>query len=404
MQAMGFDRILGGVCAPNGFLASGVSCGIKEEGRPDLAVLYSETPASAVGVFTTNELKAAPVLLSMERVATGTARALVVNSGNANAMTGPTGEADARAMTDALEEGLGIPRGSSLVASTGIIGEYLPIEKVLSGIDQAISELSPGGNTDAAKAIMTTDTYPKELALEMEIAGKVTRIGAMAKGSGMIAPHLATMIVVITTDLDLEAGKMRAWLEQAAEWSFNRITVDGDQSTNDTVFMFANGAAFPGGQELTREEEELFFRALCWLTANLAMALVADGEGATKLLRVVVNGARSDEEAVAVARAISNSNLVKCSFFGSLLNWGRIAAAAGSAGVPMDREKLEIYLGEHAVSKGGDMAEFDERDVKLILSRDEVEITLELGLGEGSAYFLTTDLSTDYVNINAERS
>jgi glutamate N-acetyltransferase/amino-acid N-acetyltransferase len=401
MNAMGFDRILGGVCAPMGFLASGVACGIKEDGRPDLALLCSEVPAFAAGVFTTNEMKAAPVLLSSKLVEGGQARAVVVNSGCANAMTGKEGMEDAVLMAAEAEKALGIPAGQALVASTGHIGQPLPMERVKAGIEQAATELNPGGNTDAAKAIMTTDTYPKELAAEMEIGGKVVRIGAMAKGSGMIHPDMATMLAVITTDIELPHETMKEWLSTAVEWSFNRISIDGDQSTNDTVLMLANGAAFPGGHVLTREEADLFYRVLCWLTGNLAMALVKDGEGASKLLRIVVNGARDDSEAVLVARAIANSNLVKCSFYGERLNVGRIAAAAGSAGVALDQSKLAVFLGEHKVAEGGAVIDSDPDDLDRMTRRDEVEVTVNLGLGAGSAYFLTCDLSTEYVEFNA---
>jgi len=401
MQAMGFDRILGGVCAPDGFLASGVNCGIKDEGRLDLAIVYSEAAASAAGVFTTNQLKAAPVMVSKDRVVSGSAQAVVVNSGNANAMTGDRGLKDALLMIAAAENTLGLEQGQVLVASTGPIGEYLPMEQVMKGIERAASELSPGGNTDAAKAILTTDTYPKELAVEMEMAGKVVRLGAMAKGSGMIGPHMATMIVVVTTDAGLEPDIMQGWLEKAVEWSFNRISVDGDQSTNDTVLMLANGAAFPEGYAMGKGESELFFSALCWITANLSMALVKDGEGASKLLRVVVNGARDDSEAVRIARSVANSNLVKCAIYGGLPNWGRIAAAAGSAGVPLDPDKIDIFLGEHMVAAGGVPAPNDISELVNALKREEVEITLELGLGEGSAFFLTSDLTPEYVRLNA---
>lgn len=405
MNAMGFDRILGGVCAPMGFLASGVACGIKEEGRHDLALVYSDQPAFAAGVFTTNELKAAPVLLTKNLLAAGQAQAIVINSGCANAMTGEQGMADALEMTKAAERALSLGSGQAVVGSTGHICELLPMDKVTAGIEQAAGELSPGGNTDAAKAIMTTDTYPKELAAEMEIGGKIVRIGAMAKGSGMIHPHMATMLAVITTDIELPHDMMQDWLTSAVEWSFNRISVDGDQSTNDMVLMLANGAAFPEGHVLTAEEADLFYRALCWLTGNLAMSLVKDGEGATKLIRIVVNGMVDDADAVRVARAIANSSLVKCSFNGEELNVGRIAAAAGSAGVELDPSRFTAFIGEHKVAEEGREVHYDPDDLARILKRDEVELTVNLGLGYGSAYFLTCDLSTAYVEFNAgERS
>jgi len=401
LQGMGFERVLGGVCAPAGFLASGVACGIKGESKLDLALVCSDTPAGVAGVFTTNEIKAAPVLLTAERAAAGVARAVIVNSGNANCMTGDQGVEDALAMAVAAEKALNIPEGQALVASTGPIGNYLPMDSVSRGIAQAAAELSSGGNSDAAKAIMTTDTYPKELAVEMELDGITVRMGAMAKGSGMIHPNLATMISVITTDMPVPPDALQSYLKRACEWSFNRISVDGDESTNDTVLMLANGAAFPEGHQMTQAQEDLFFRSLCWLTGNLAMSLVKDGEGSSKLLRIVVNGARDDIEATAVARAIGNSNLVKCAFYGSMPNWGRVAAAAGSAGVPLDPSKMDIFLGEHRVASLGQPSEYDSHALEMILKRDEVEITVELGIGKGSAYFLTSDLTTEYVEINA---
>lgn len=405
MQAMGFEsfeRIFGGVCAPEGFLASGVSCGIKGDGLLDLALVYSEKTAAAAGVFTTNSMKAAPVVFSSERLSRGAARAVVVNSGIANSMTGRRGARDAEVMAAAVESALDIPEGQALVASTGRIGEYLPMEKIERGIQAAVEDLNPGGNTDAVKAIMTTDTYPKELAAEMEIGGRVVRLGAMAKGSGMIHPNMATMIAVITTDIDIDVETMSNWLGRAVEWSFNRISVDGDMSTNDTVFMMANGAAFPGGYEMSGEEADLFFETLCWLTGSLAVALVKDGEGATKLVRVVVNGALDDAEAVLVARAIGNSNLVKCAFHGGLPAWGRIAAAVGSSGVPVSTENFSVVIGEIEVFSHGVILEFDAAEVESAVNRDEVEITVDIGRGGGSAYFMTTDLSPEYVEFNAE--
>jgi glutamate N-acetyltransferase/amino-acid N-acetyltransferase len=401
MNGLVFERILGGVCAPTGFLAAGVACGVKGDGKLDLALVCSEKPASVAGVFTTNEMEAAPVKLSRERVTGGSARAVVVSSGNANAMTGEQGEKDARVMAASVEKTLGLSEGEALVASTGPIGKYLPMENVTAGIDQAVAELSVGGNTDAAKAIMTTDTYPKELAVEMEIGGKTVRVGAMVKGSGMICPDMATMICVITTDIWLESELMQVMLERAVEWSFNRISVDGDQSTNDTVLMLANGAALGTDYELEQEEKDAFFASLCWLTGNLSMALVKDGEGASKMLRVVVNGARSDAEAVLVAKAVATSNLVKCAFYGSLPNWGRVAAAAGTAGVGMDQSKLDITFGTFKVAEGGKPSEADEAELIHLLDRDEVEITLYLGEGEGSAYYVTCDLTPEYVEFNA---
>lgn len=403
MRTFGFERVLGGVCAPEGFLASGVACGIKGNGSMDLAIVYSKRPASVAGVFTTNKLAAAPVIITRERVSNGIARAVVVNSGNANALTGSRGMDDALRIAAEAESVLGIPEGQVLVASTGLIGEYLPLDKILKGIRECAAELNPGGNTDAAKAIMTTDTYPKELAVEMVIGGKTVRIGAMVKGAGMIHPNLATMICIITTDASIEPRMLSEWLSQACEWSFNRISVDGDQSTNDTVLMLANGAAFAPGYVMTGEEEEIFFRALCWLCGNLAMAIVKDGEGTTKILRIVVNGTQTDREAVMIARSIANSNLVKCAFHGGLPGWGRVAAAIGSSGVDIKPEELDILIGDQPVIKAGGPADPDLEEVSVLLARDEFEITANVGDGKGSAYFITCDLSEDYVRFNSRQ-
>ncbi|MBN2168054.1 MAG: bifunctional glutamate N-acetyltransferase/amino-acid acetyltransferase ArgJ [Actinobacteria bacterium] len=401
MRLERFERILGGVCAPNDFLASGVSCGIKDGEKLDLALVYSETPSVAAGVFTTNNVKAAPVLLTEKRVPETAVRAVVINSGCANALTGKKGVEDAVKMAETTESLLGLSEGQALVCSTGHISEYLPIEKVVNGIERGVSELSPGGNGDAAKAIMTTDTYPKELAVEIEIGGEMVRLGAMAKGSGMIHPGMATLISVITTDMPLVLDEAQALLKKAVEWSFNRISVDGAQSTNDTVLMLANGAALADDYEISDEEKELFFEALCWLTGNLAMALVKDGEGATKHIRIVVNGAADDRSAVEAARAIANSNLVKSAFHGEIPGWGRIAAAAGSTDIEFDQNNLDIYIGEHKVVSGGEVSSYDSGEIGGMLAREEIEITVDLGSGKGSAYFLTTDLSEKYIKINA---
>ncbi|MBN1289746.1 MAG: bifunctional glutamate N-acetyltransferase/amino-acid acetyltransferase ArgJ [Actinobacteria bacterium] len=401
MRLERFERIMGGVCAPNDFLASGVSCGIKDGEKLDLALVYSETPSVAAGVFTTNNVKAAPVLLTRERVPGSAVRTVVINSGCANALTGKKGMEDAAEMVRTVEDLLGLVEGQALVCSTGHISEYLPMENVVKGIERGVSELSPGGNSDAAKAIMTTDTYPKELAVEIEIGGEMVRLGAMAKGSGMIHPGMATLISIITTDMPLVLDEAQDLLKKAVEWSFNRISVDGAQSTNDTVLMLANGAALTDDYEVSGEEKELFFEALCWLTGNLAMALVKDGEGAAKHIRIVVNGAVDDRSAVEAARAIANSNLVKSAFHGEIPGWGRIAAAAGSADIEFDQDNLDIYIGENKVVSGGEVSSYDSGVIARMLARDEIEITVDLGSGGGSAYFLTTDLSEKYIKINA---
>lgn len=402
MESNEFEKILGGVCAPEGFLACGVSCGIKKSKGLDLALVYSEMPAFAAGVFTTNKFSAAPVIYSKRCLENGQARAIVINSGNANAGTGKQGLDDARKMAEAVEDAMGIREGEVLVGSTGVIGEFMPMKEVLKGIKRAASDLSSGGNSDAAKAIMTTDTRIKEVAVEMEIDGRVARMGAMAKGAGMIHPNLATMLAVITTDLPLAPDLMAEMLAKATQWSFNRISVDGDQSTNDSVFMLANGAAFPEGYVLDEEGKSLAFRALCFLAGTLALEIVRDGEGTTKVLLVRVEGARNEEEAVTIADSIARSNLFKCAMHGGTASWGRIAAAAGSSGAQLDAQKLKIYLGGEMVCENGASAHFNQQKVSEALSKKGVDVLVDLGIGRGSAYYLTTDISPEFVRLNSK--
>ncbi|MDH7571705.1 MAG: bifunctional glutamate N-acetyltransferase/amino-acid acetyltransferase ArgJ, partial [Armatimonadota bacterium] len=317
-----WKRVSGGVTAAKGFRACGVRCGLKASGNPDLALVVSDTLASVAGVFTTNEVKAAPVLLSQAVAARGAARAVVINAGNANCCA-PNDHAHAARMQSATAAALGVAPDEVLVASTGVIGHELPVEKVERALPEAVARLRPDGGGDAARAIMTTDTRPKEFALELP--GGV-RLGGMCKGSGMIAPRMATMIAVLTTDAAFDAGVLRSMLSEAAAETFNCVTVDSDTSTNDTLLLLANGAAGPLAGEGARG---VFREALLHLCTVLAREIARDGEGATRLVTVRVTGGATAGHADAVARTIANSPLVKTAIFGRDPNWGRILAAAG---------------------------------------------------------------------------
>jgi len=390
----------GGVTAARGFKASGVRCGLKEQGE-DLALVFSEAPAAVAGMFTTNRFRAAAVQVSQERAGRGAAQAVVINSGNANACTGETGLRHAREMTEIAALLLGIKPELVLVCSTGVIGRPLPMDRVQDGIHAAVKALSAEGGGAAARAIMTTDTAPKEAAVEFEVGGKRVRLGGMAKGAGMIAPNLATMICVLTTDAAVPLDSLDLSLRWAVERSFNCITVDGDMSTNDTVLLLANGAS---GAPQVRDEKatRAFEAALEQVTSTLARALVADGEGATKLIEVRVQGTHDYETARKIAMRIANSPLVKTALFGQDPNWGRILAAAGGAGVEFDPRQVRLSLGRHEIVRGGEPTEADPEALRKALQPREVTIALTVGDGPHGATVWTCDLTYDYVRINAE--
>jgi glutamate N-acetyltransferase/amino-acid N-acetyltransferase len=388
-----------GVTAAAGFRAAGVACGVKESGDPDLALVFSERVAAAAGVFTTNQVKAAPVLLSQARVASGRAQAVVVNSGNANACTGEQGRRDAEEVADFTAAILGIDRELVLVASTGHIGHAMPMDAIRQGIPAACAALSDCGGAQAARAIMTTDRRPKEVALEMELDGKTVRIGGMVKGAGMICPSMATMICVITTDAAIGARELDLDLRWAVDRSFNCITVDGDMSTNDTVIALANGVS--GARALTEDERRKFQRALDYVTSRLARAIVADGEGASKVIQVRVSGAREYEDARRIAKHIANSPLVKTALYGGDPNWGRVMAAAGAAGVEFSPGAADLSLAGVPVVGAGAPLPFDEAQARRAVTQDEVVVHLHLNVGPQSATVWTCDLTEDYVKINA---
>ncbi len=398
---MSFREIEGSVTTPAGFLAAGVRAGIKQQGE-DLALIVSEHPASAAGVFTLNVVKAASVQIDSRRVPRSTARAIVVNSGNANACTGEGGYQDAHESARQAASLLQVPEEDVLVASTGIIGKRLPMDKIRSGIEQAYKSLSDEGGPLAARAIMTTDTYPKTACVEVDLGGKAIRIGGIAKGAGMICPNMATMLSFITTDAAVAPDLLQSCLSKSVETSFNCLTVDGDSSTNDSVIILANGAA--GYPQLGAGSAELdaFQEALDFVTSSLAKQIAADGEGATKFVEIKVEGAASFEEARQVAKTIANSPLVKTAMFGKDPNWGRVLAAAGRAGVDFNPADVRLSFGPIMLLDGGEPTDFSEEQAHQYLSNREVSVLLRIGGGPGAATVWTCDFSYDYVRINAE--
>jgi glutamate N-acetyltransferase/amino-acid N-acetyltransferase len=393
LLAVSVTESAGGACAPKGFLAAGVSAGLKPSGNLDLALVVSERPAAAAGVFTTNRAAAAPVAVSRKHLESGVALGVVVNSGGANACTGGQGLADAEEMTRAAAELFGVGAEQFLVCSTGLIGSFLPMPKVVSGIRLAAGSLSPD-DADAARAIMTTDTVPKRAAASHPDGWS---IGGIAKGAGMIAPNMATMLAVLTTDAVVPSGLLHEALTSAVQGSFNSITVDGDASTNDTVLALANGFS-----EIEPAAED-FAQVLAAICRSLARQIVGDGEGSTKFVSVCVRGARSAEQAAAAARRVAGSLLVKTALYGEDANWGRIAAALGTAGVDIDFENLSIEIcGVTLFSKGVPSSYDRIVEVRKAMASREITILCDLAMGDATAEILTTDLSPEYVKINAE--
>jgi glutamate N-acetyltransferase / amino-acid N-acetyltransferase len=392
--------VKGGITAPQGYLAAGVAAGIKKKGL-DLAVVFSSKPASAAGVFTLNRVQAAPVLLSKENLKSsrGRARAILINSGCANACTGERGMQDSLISTRGLASHLNVDPSQILVASTGVIGSFLPVPKVLKGISSAVSSLNSKGGTAAVRAIMTTDTREKTFAVEGRIAGKIVRIGGMAKGAGMINPQMATMIAVITTDMQITPGELGRFLRHAADRTFNCLTVDGDTSTNDTVFVMANGAS--EAVALDRRSRSFFEKGLTMVCEELAKSIARDGEGATKFVEIIVQGTSDCEAAHKVAKTIAHSPLVKTALYGEELNWGRILCAVGYSGVPFDPEQITLKLNGIPIFRNGfPVASTRARAEKAMKARD-LRIEVDLAEGRASARVWTCDLSHDYVNINA---
>jgi len=405
---MDLKVIPGGVTAPLGFQGAGVHAGIKKsnKGKPDVAVIFSEIPAQVGGVFTQNRVKAAPVLFSQKVVANGLAQAVVVNSGNANACTGLEGEETAGLMALWTAQELGINEKQVIVSSTGVIGHQLPRDIVKMGINKAVGRLSKEGGHDAALAIMTTDLFSKEIAVQTKIGDVVITVGGMCKGSGMIHPNMATMLAFITTDASIDAPVLQKALKNAVDKSFNMITVDGDTSTNDMAIIMANGKA--GGSKIEEAGPLLnqFQEALDYVCIELAKMLAKDGEGASKLLEVQVKNALSTRDARIAAKAVVSSNLVKSAFFGEDANWGRILCAVGYSGAEINPETVEIWLesaaGREKVADRGTGLEFNEENAKKVLQEKEIRVIIDLHQGSSEATAWGCDLTYDYVKINAD--
>ena len=394
-------EIEGGICAPKGFKAGAIACGIKNPAveRLDLTLIYSEFPTVGTAVYTQNQVCAAPVRLSASYLKSAEPRAIIANSGNANACTGPSGLLNARAMTAATAKALGLKQREVQVCSTGIIGVPLPIERIEPRIPELAASLGFDGNA-AARAIMTSDTLPKEIAVSVKIGDVKVKIGAIAKGAGMINPHMATMLCFVTTDAAISKAEMIAATKEAVDASFNRITVDGDMSTNDTVIVMANGQA--GNKVITRggEGSAEFREGLTEVMLHLAKRIVADGERVTKLVEVQVRGAASNLDAERVARAVANSKLVKCSWNGNDPNWGRILHAVGYSGARVKEEMVNIHLNGVIATRNGLSANTDGDKLISAVSGPEFTVGIDLNLGKGQFTIYTSDLSPEYVDFN----
>lgn len=388
------------ITTPRGFRASAVAAGIKPSG-PDLALLVAEAGCAAAAVFTTNRAQAAPVLVSRDHISAGRARAVVVNAGCANAGTGEQGLADAREMAAATARALGCEPREVVVASTGVIGVNLPMDRVRAGIVEAAQSLSASGGGDAARAILTTDTHVKEVLVEFGLGGQTAHVGAMAKGAGMIAPNMATLLAFFTTDAALDQGLLARALREAVGESLNRITVDGDTSTNDMAVVLASGA-LPARAILEEGRDYDAFRAALGEAAQrIARLIVRDGEGATRVAEVRVTGARLSSEADRIARTVAESPLVKTALHGGDPNWGRILAAVGRAGVDLDMSQVDLFLGDVWVAEGGRARAYDEEHAQAAVREDPVRITIRLHSGQASGWMWTCDLTHGYVDINA---
>ncbi len=385
-----------------GYKAWGIHSGIKKNGKKDLAIIYSDREAVMAGVFTKNNVKAACVLLDRERVKSGKGQAIVANSGCANACTGKRGLADARATAELAAQELGIKPEAVYVSSTGVIGEFLPMPKMETGISTAVGLLSATGWGQTAEAIMTTDLYPKLSVVQEELGGKTVTIAGIAKGSGMIHPNMATMLCFIVTDANISAPMLKKSLLLSTERSFNAITVDGDMSTNDMILCMANGAAGNKRPGAGSKDSRKFQACLDTVARSLAKQVVKDGEGATKFVELEVRNARNSVEAKRAAMTVAKSSLVKTALFGEDANWGRIMAALGYSGVEMDEARTDIYIGtSKIVEKGLGQGKPADRDAALALKQREVRIVIDLHKGKGSATVWTCDMSCEYVKINA---
>ncbi len=402
------NEISGGVCAARGFRAGGVHCGVKASSSPDkndLALILSERECAAAAVYTLNRVKAAPLYVTMEHLEDGTAWGVVANSGNANACC-PMSHENAQAMCAAAAAATGREPEDFVVASTGVIGQTINIAAFQEGMPRAAAALSASGSAAAARAIMTTDTTQKEIAVSFQLGGREVRLGAIAKGSGMIHPNMGTMLAFLTTDCAITPALLADALREVAAKTFNRVTVDGDTSTNDTCAVLANGMAGNPLVEWKDQDYEAFRDALAYVCRHLARAIAADGEGASKLITCRVAGARSEESAERLAKAVVGSSLVKTAMFGADANWGRVLCAMGYSKAPFRPERVDISFrsgaGQVLVCQGGDGTAFDETAAREILSQKEVVIDVDLHEGEDSAECWGCDLTYDYVKINGD--
>ncbi|OVE76184.1 bifunctional ornithine acetyltransferase/N-acetylglutamate synthase [bacterium E08(2017)] len=399
---MNFKIIDGGVTAPKGFKAAGIAAGIKKSGK-DMALIVSQQSSAVAGVFTTNKVQAAPVLLCKAVTAAGKASAIIINSGNANACTGAKGSEAAALMAEFTAAGLGVEPSQVLVCSTGAIGVSLPMDIVEEGVLSITGAASVEGGQAAAEAIMTTDTVSKTAAVQLEIDGKTVTIGGMAKGAGMIEPNMATMLAFLTTDADVNQSDLQECLTAASNVSFNRISVDGDQSTNDTVLFLANGMAGNSSLNKGHADWASFVAAVETVAMDLAVKIVKDGEGATKFVTVNVRGAQDNIDALKVCRAIANSLLVKTSWFGEDPNWGRVIDAVGYSGAELDPQKIDIYYDDFCAVKDGCSAGPDVIEgIAKVIAGEEFSLSVDLNLGDGADTVYACDCSYEYVKINSE--
>ena len=386
----------------SGFLFSGISAEIKKDGKKDLGLIFSEVPAQIAGLFTTNAVKAAPVQLDMVRIKRGLCQGIIVNSGNANACTGSQGLRDAKRVSSFVAKQLEIDERLVFPSSTGVIGSPLPLEKIEEGIPKLIDQLSPEGWMSTVEAMMTTDTFPKVEVATGRIKGKQVKLCGMAKGAGMIRPNLATMLSFLVTDACIKASLLQRMLEKAAEASFNRITIDGETSTNDTVLLLANGKADHPLLNRMDRDGEVFQSMLSKVCRNLAESLVKDGEGATKFIEILIKGAWNKEDARQAAYAVAHSPLVKTAFFGEDANWGRILCALGHCGVQIDPNRIDVFFDKAPIVKRGrGVGSRLEEKAGQILKKKSFKVIVDLHQGKGEFSVLTTDLSIDYVKINA---
>ena len=396
-------QIDGGITAVSGIRAAGIHAGIKTAEAKDVALIVADFPAAAAGVFTKNSVTAAPVLVCREHISDGHAQAVIINSGNANACTGEVGMANAQRMAAATAEKLGIDAALVLVSSTGVIGQQLPMDTIENGIRTAAHALSTEGGGDAAKAIMTTDTHPKSVAVELEVDGIPVRIGGIAKGSGMIAPNMATMLSYLTTDAKINAETLQTALNRVVDNTYNLLTVDTDRSTNDTVLILATGCA--DNVEIVAadgENYEAFCEGLSFVCTELVKMLARDGEGATKLVEVVITHAKDRDDAEKAARAVAESPLVKTAVFANDANWGRIMMAIGKSGAEFDPYQVDVWLADYQLVKDGMDAGYDEDKATALFAQDPVRITIDLRAGDTEITMWTCDYSYDYIRINAD--